>query len=82
MKCGGCGIRSNMTNDIAHALILKWRHLKKQQKIVLAGKLGKQALLKPFSRLIVVQLAEELHSRSVSTTGLTKSEMELNYKAF
>ena len=54
-KCGGCGIRSSMIGDFAHAARLSWRSLGDIQALAVGGSFGRQAKkLKPLivSRLI------------------------------
>ena len=51
-KCGGCGCKNTVLEDLAHALHCEWRSLKDLQCTALAGKLGKQpGAIKPFTNL-------------------------------
>ena len=65
-KCGGCGCKDIMMEDLAHVLHCEWRSLKDLQCIALAGKIGKQpGVIKPFANLRVAQLRDELRTRGV-----------------
>ena len=73
-KCGGCGVRAD---DLAHSLQQPWRSLHELQQIATSGKFGKQAGdLKPFDKLKVKQLREELHVRGFFDTDGHKDELE------
>ena len=76
-KCGGCGVKNIRMDDLAHTLQLPWRSLEDLQKIAIDGKRGKIACdLNPFTKLEVNELSEELNSRSVTTTGMRRDQME------
>lgn len=76
-KCGGCGVRADMMDDLAHSLQQPWRSLHKLQQIATSGKFGKQAgELKPFDKLKVKQLREELHARGFFNTDRHKNELK------
>ena len=68
-KCGGCSIKSSMMGDLAHTLQLNWRDLQDQQDLVIKGKFGKQPCnSKPFDRMLIADLKQELHSRGIFDT--------------
>lgn len=62
-KCGGCGCRESMIEDLAHTLHAMWRSLQDLRKIALDGKYGRKAgILKPFAKLRINELREELNA--------------------
>lgn len=76
-KCGGCGCKSSLMEDLAHALECKWRSLSNLQSLVLAGHYGNiPGAIKPFKSLTTDQLQEELRSRNVFHTSTTKKELK------
>ncbi len=63
-KCGSCGVHTTMIADLAHTLHCKWRSLEDLQKLALAGKHGNTpGRSKPFDKLKVKELREELRAR-------------------
>ena len=63
-KCGGCGVKDTLFGDFAHTLQHPWRSIHDLQSIATAGKFGKSAgNPKPFDKLKVAQIKEELHAR-------------------
>ena len=53
-KCGGCGVKADRMDDLAHSLQQPWRNLHDLQQVATSGKFGKQAgELKPFEKLKV-----------------------------
>ena len=76
-KCGGCGCKDTMMQDLAHALHCKWRSLKDLQTLVLGGKYGKRPnMLKPLVNLKVNELREELQSRGCDIDNKLKQELQ------
>jgi len=56
-KCGRCGCKDSMMQDLAHAFHHSWRSLSDLQSLILAGTLGnKPRGLKPFEELNVYDL--------------------------
>ena len=81
-KCGGCGVRDVMMDDLAHTLQFSWRSLHDIQRIAIEGKWGKKAgELKPFDRLKVQQIREELHARRNFDTDKCKDDLEAILKS-
>ena len=67
-KCGSCGCKDFMMQDLAHALNCKWRSLTDLQQLVAAGTYGKkQGHLKPLDGLRIQELRNELQSRGYQT---------------
>ncbi len=63
-KCGSCGVHTTMIADLANTLHCKWRSLDDLQKLALAGNHGnKPGSSKPFDKLKVKELREELRAR-------------------
>ena len=63
-KCGSCGVKDFMMQDMAHTLHRPRRSLQDLQHIATVGQAGKQpGNLKPFSNLRVAALREELCAR-------------------
>lgn len=80
-KCGGCGVREIMMDDLAHTLQIPWRNLHDIQQIATAGKHGKQpGKLKPFDHLRVQQIREEFHARGRFDTDKCKDDLEAMLK--
>ena len=76
-KCGSCGCKDIMMQDLAHALNCKWRCLADLQQLVVAGTYGKTAgCLKPLDGLYVEQLREELQSRGLQTDNKLKPQLQ------
>ena len=76
-KCGGCGCKDIMMEDLAHVLHCEWRSLKDLQCIALAGKIGKQpGVIKAFANLRVAQLRDELRTRGVLDDDHPKKELQ------
>lgn len=76
-KCGGCGCKDAMMQDLAHALQCHWRSLADLQSLVLAGKYGNSpGTLKPLDGLKVNELREELEARGKDTSGKLKPDMQ------
>lgn len=76
-KCGGCGCKASLMEDLAHALECKWRSLSNLQALVLAGCYGNvPGALKPFESLTTDQLQEELQSGDIFHTSRTKKELK------
>lgn len=68
-KCGGCGCKDTMMQDLPHALRRRWRSLTTLQTLVTAGKYGdKPDALKPLDSLKVSELREELRARGIRDT--------------
>ena len=68
-KCGGCGCKDSMMQDLSHALHRQWRSLTTLQTLVTSGKYGNSpGQLKPLDSLKVSELREELHARGVPDT--------------
>ena len=75
-KCGGCGIRSSMIGDFAHAARLSWRSLGDIQALAVGGSFGRQAKkLKPFDSLKDNQLRRELSDRGQFDVDKCKPEL-------
>ena len=76
-KCGGCGVKDVMMQDLAHTLQHKWKSLADLQTLILAGKHGSvPGCLKPLEGLKVQELREELEARGQSTEGKLKPELQ------
>lgn len=76
-KCGGCGCKDAMMQDLAHALQCHWRSLADLQSLVLGGKYGNSlGTLKPLDGLKVNELREELEARGKGTSGKLKPDMQ------
>ena len=76
-KCGGCGVKDVMMQDLAHTLQHKWKSLADLQALILAGKHGSvPGCLKPLEGLKVQELREELEARGQSTEGKLKPELQ------
>ena len=76
-KCGGCGCHSDMMEDLAHSLHLKWRSLAHLQTLALAGIHGGQSnVLKPFETLNTSQLQAELRKRNIFHSATTKKDCQ------
>ena len=68
-KCGGCGCKDSMMQDLSHALHRQWRSLTTLQTLFTSGKYGNSpGQLKPLDCLKVSELREELHARGVPDT--------------
>ena len=68
-KCGGCGCKDSMMQDLSHALHRQGRSLTTLQTLVTSGKYGNSpGQLKPLDSLKVSELREELHARGVPDT--------------
>jgi hypothetical protein len=66
-----------MMGDLAHTLQLTWRDLQEQQDLLIKGKFGKQACnSKPFDRLRLADLKQELHSRDIFDTSHRKDDLQ------
>jgi len=77
-KCGGCGCKSSMMEDLAHAQECKWHPLSQLQFLVLAGQYGKTAgVLKPFETLSSAQLQKSSNRETYSTMLPTKKTSRL-----
>ena len=73
-----CACKQSMFEDFAHTVHCEWRSYNDIQKIAISGKYGKQAgQLKPLDSLLVAQLREELHARSVYDTDKCKLELQI-----
>lgn len=60
-KCGGCGCKDSMMQDLAYSIQCKWRSLFDLQQLVLGGKFGCCSnKLKPFENLKVADLGRSL----------------------
>ena len=67
-----------MFEDFAHTVHCEWRSLNDIQKITTSVKYGKQAgQLKLLDSLLVAQLREVLHARSVYDTDKCKPELQI-----
>lgn len=76
-KCGGCGVRDTMMGDQAHALRCTWRSLADIQSLATAGSLGKTpGSLKPFEKLKLADLKEELRLRGQYNLDRCKPELQ------
>ena len=80
-KCGSCGVKSRMMDDLAHTLQLPHRGLADLQQVAIEGQRGRKAGdLKPFSQLKLQELQVELNARQIYTQGRKKDELEHNLK--
>ena len=77
-KCGSCGCKDSLMQDLTYALQCPPRSLESLQSLILAGKHGGQAgKLKPLDKLLVAELREELTARGfVDTSVMKKPEMQ------
>ncbi len=76
-KCGGCGCKDTMMQDLAHALQCQSRSLADLQSLVLGGKYGNSpGTLKPLDGLRVHKLRRELEARGKTTNGKLKPDMQ------
>ena len=76
-KCGGCGVRDSMMGDQAHALRCTWHSLADIQSLATAGSLGKTpGSLKPFEKLKLADLKEELRLRGQYNLDRCKPELQ------
>ena len=81
-KCGGCGCKDNMMQDLAHALQCHPRSLQDLQSLILAGQYGNQpGQLKPLDKLLVVSLREGLTVRGYETADMLKPDMQAQLTA-
>ncbi len=65
-RCGSCGYKSNLGDDLAHVFSLEWRSLVDLQELVISGKFGNSpGVAKPFVNLSREQLVQELRRRNV-----------------
>ena len=81
-KCGGCGCKDNMMQDLAHALQCHPRSLQDLQSLILAGQYGNQpGQLKPLEKLLVASLREELTVRGYETAHMLKPDMQAQLTA-
>ncbi len=72
-KCGGCGCKDQMMQDLSHALRRKLRSLSNLQNIVTKGKYGtKVGELKPLGSLKIAELKQELQARGYRDIGAMK----------
>lgn len=75
-KCGGCGCKDSMMQDLAHAIHYSWRSLSDLQSLILAGTMGNKAgCLKPFEKLNVHDLRKKLTARGINTDGMLKPQL-------
>ncbi len=75
-KCGSCGCKDSLMDDQAHALQCPWRSLAELQSIAIAGVFGKEPFKpKPFDKLKVTQLRQELGKRGLEGTDALKPEL-------
>ena len=75
-KCGGCGVMDVTMDDLAHTLQQPRRDLQDIQQLATGGKFGRvSGKLKPFDKLLVAQLREELHARGNFHTDRLKDEL-------
>ena len=80
-KCGGCGVQATMMDDLSHVLQVPSRTLSALQAIAIAGERGKRpGDLKPFDKLRLKQLQDELDIRDVPVMGKKKEELDHNLK--
>ena len=76
-KCGGCGCKDSVMQDLSHALQCTPRSLQDLQSLILAGKYGNQpGQLKPLDQLLVANLREELTARRYEIHKMLKPEMQ------
>ena len=76
-KCGGCGCKDVLLQDLAHALQCSWRSLTDLQELVLHGKFGcANNTLKPLENLKIDELRQELEMRGCDTSGMLKPDMQ------
>ena len=76
-KCGGCGVKDVMMDDLAHTLQLPRRNLHILQQVATAGKWGIiPGKIKPFDALRVQQLRDELSARGIGYTDQRKAVLE------
>ena len=76
-KCGSCGCKDVMMQDLAHALNCKWRSLSDLQQLVVSGTYGKtQGRLKPLDGLRIQELRKELESRGYQTGDQLKPQLQ------
>ncbi len=76
-KCGACGCQDVMFSDQAHALQCYWRSLEEIQMLAVGGKYGCQpGATKPFDKLRVTELREELKARGVFDLDRLKPQLQ------
>ena len=76
-KCGACGVKDVMMQDLAHTFQHTWKSLADLQAFILAGKHGNvPGCLKPLEGLRVQELREELEARGQSTDGKMKPQLQ------
>ncbi len=76
-KCGACGCKDIMYSDQAHALQCHWRSLQELQELAVGGVYGsKPGATKPFEKLLVAELREELKARGVFDIDRLKPELQ------
>lgn len=80
-KCGKCGCQEFLFSDQAHALVHPWRPLKQLQSLAIGGTYGKQAgKLRPFDKLKIKELKDELQARGVRVEkGVKKDELQKHF---
>ena len=76
-KCGACGVKDVMMQDLAHTFQHTWKSLADLQALILAGKHGNvPGCLKPLEGLRVQELREELEARGQTTDGKMKPQLQ------
>ena len=76
-KCGSCGVKNTLMQDLGHALQCKKCTLADIQQLILAGKYGNApGTLKPIDGLLVNDLHIELQARGMHTIGKLKDELQ------
>ena len=81
-KCGSCGCKDTMMQDLAHSLNCKWRSLTDLQQLVVAGTYGKNpGRLKPLDGLRIQELRKELQSRGYQTDEQLKPQLQAELTA-
>ncbi len=80
-KCGSCGCKDTLLQDLPHALQCPPRSLEELQSLVTTGQFGKQpGKLKPFDKLLLSDLKVELTTRGIDTSNLQKPQMQERLK--
>ena len=78
-KCGGCGCRSDLMDDQAHALACRTRSTEELQCIALKGVLGRvPCIIKPLyvRDLSIAEIRQELRARGVANVDRLREELQ------
>ena len=78
-KCGGCGCKATIMDDLAHSLICRTQSLQNLQSLALKGVLGKiPGNVKPLyaPHLPVADIRRELRARGIPVCGKTRKVLQ------